>query len=782
MDFYENYDLMRKQNHFSKLFLIRFAVIFALGLLPLSSSHSCGFSDTSFHGYSFLNFEIVDEKSSSAHSFVKIVSFDDIYKSDFQKDSLYQTTCDDENLLEWRQKFCEYADIQDVRQVIYKSSLEDLESIRNATQSNEVQVNDLFLKNEFAQQIIENKCMEVCNYLVFAKQCEPFVLQGDAWNTKIKDMKVISEKVEEGKKLFNATKSPFLRLRYAFQVMRLSHYSGYYQTTVNQYNYFLPKIDNRVRSVVQYWVLSLKAGALKQLGQRVEASYLFSIVFEHCLSKRQAAMRGFSIQTDYEWQQCLSLCQNDDEKISLYAMRGSHNDAKAVEEMQLIYDLNPKNPHIENLLLREIRKLERDLLGYGFNDHKEENRRFAGLPRQYAGEYAIRLHQFVLKCIKQNRVARPELWQVADGYLELLRGDHYAAVRVFDKIKDGLKNEAMREQVEVLSMAAQIHSFERLDTETEEKISEIMKNPLYKKYKDLPDFLFDKLTDFYKKNGRKGCAYRCHHRLDAMKPNPQMDIIDDLLLLCQKNGKSDLERYFCSDEKGNSLEDELWEMKGVFLLSQNQLEASLEAFKKVSNARLEKQKFNPFGLRIKECVHCPAKDSSKFLNRREIVEKLIDYEYQAKADLQEGYKYLFKSGVAYYNMSYYGTSWGAMDFYRTGSAWCTSENKYDNEYVTYYYPYGNREQTDLSLAYERLTAAYDLARTRDRDFAAKCAFWAGKCQQKMYYTSKDFRQTAYGNMPKIPYEYRTYLGALKELSDTPYYQEVIKECSYFKRM
>jgi hypothetical protein len=759
---------------------IIFFLAFGFTLLPIQRTNSCGYSDNYFYGYSFFNKAIVDNQTNSARFFVEIISFDDLYNADNERDSIFKRACDDENLWEWRQKFCDYADLEDVREVIYQSSIEQLVELRTATQNNDMIENIALKNNEFAQQIAENNCAEVVDYLLFAKKCEPHVVATDAWEGEKKDIVTMAALVEDGKKLFLATKSPFLRLRYAFQVMRLAHYAGHYQTTVNLYNYLLPKVDGRVKSVVHYWVLSLKAGALKRLNQRVEASYLFSVVFENCLSKRLAAMKGFAIQSDYEWQQCLSLCRNDKEKVSLYAMRAAHDEAKAVEEMQLIYDLDAQNPHLENLLLGEIRKLERDLLGYSFNDKKIHNQRFANLPRAAAGEYAIRLHQFVLKCIKEKKVKRPEIWRVADGYLELLRGDFYAATRTLDKAKDFAKTPALKEQIEVLILAAEISAFDKLDVETEDKVAAIVENPLYKKYKDLPDFLFDKLGQFYEKNNRKGMAYRCHHRIEAMKPNPQIDIIDDLLLLCQKTGKNSIERLFTTDEKGNSIEDELWEMKGVYLLSQHQNEAALEAFKKVSIAQMGKQKFNPFGMRIKDCIYCPAKDSSKFLDRQAITEKLIDLEYQSKSDLETGYKSMLKLGVAYYNMSYYGHSWGVMDYYRTGTAWHTAENRYDDDYAAYAYPFGNREQTDVRLAYQYLTNAYDLAKGKDPETAVKCAFWAAKCQQKLYYTSSDFRQTAYGKKPNFPPEYLTFSTLFKQYSDTQYFQEVIKECSYLR--
>ena len=60
---------------------------------------------------------------------------------------------------------------------------------------------------------------------------------------------------------------------------------------------------------------------------------------------------------------------------------------------------------------------------------------------------------------------------------------------------------------------------------------------------------------------------------------------------------------------------------------------------------------------------------------------------------------------------------------------------------------------------------FEIARltTKDIELAAKASFMAARCQQRMYYTSKDCKYNSYGNkIPDFPEEYQTYFKLLKE--------------------
>lgn len=751
---------------------------------PSQPTNSCGYSNFDNQHYSFLNENIIEEDNKVYRSFIR---FEQIYDAAYaKKDSAYQERLRDENLWEWHHKFCSYADIADVRSIVYKSSIEELISLQTAVHSEEMRLDSRLAENEFAEQLRNNHCTETIDYLVFAKKCEPHVIAKDPWIEKPQDIAMMRNLMNEGKSNFTKVKSHFIKLRYAFQTMRLAHYQGNYQETINLYNYFVPKLseyfsvtnNKQAFSVVTYWIIGLKAGALKHLGQYPESSYLFSLVFNGCISKRDAAAKSFSIQTDEQFQQATLMCRNYDEKITLYAMRGYAYHAKALEEMQLIYDINPRSEYLDALLVKEIKRLEKTLLGSSFNDRDGTD----NATRKNAGEYAIRLNHFVVKCIKAQRVKNIELWLVADGYLELIRGDYYAALKTFDRNKEKIKSKTILEQIEILELVAKAHSIDKLEADTEQKVTEIIEHPLYKKYPDLPDFLFDRLADMYRQAGSEGLAFRCHHDLVALKPNPQLHIINDLLSLAQKSNKNALERQLVTDSRGEALEDQLWEIKGVTLLAENKFEAALECFKKVSTARLDASKFNPFESRTNDCVNCKLRDSSRLLTRREITEQLIDLQYESKADLENTAKHLYRLGVAHYNMSYYGHAWGVKDFYRSGLSWHSADRHYSDTYTGHYYPYGNKEYTDLSVALFYFERAYEASKSKDTELAARCAFWAARCQQKEYYAGNDFRQTAYGRIPALPSEYTQYLGLFKKgYSDTKFYQEVIKECIYFQR-
>ena len=94
-----------------------------------------------------------------------------------------------------------------------------------------------------------------------------------------------------------------------------------------------------------------------------------------------------------------------------------------------------------------MKKLEKDLLGLEFNKEQKHNKKRYGIPRKNAGKYAIRLEKFVHKVIKEDSIPNIELWKIADGYIEFLRGDFYAAGKTFDKCKKEVKSEQLKEQL-----------------------------------------------------------------------------------------------------------------------------------------------------------------------------------------------------------------------------------------------------------------------------------------------------------------------------------------------
>jgi len=270
-------------------FLILF---FTLLLLPSKISIGCGPGDYEFKGYSFLQPEIVNYQADFAPFFL---DFDAIMKHYKNKDHAQRQ----DNLLEWQERFCEVPEYKDLEYIIYTASVDEMELLKTAIKSEMIQLDYRVAKNTFAQYLERNKCEEAVDYLIYAKKCEPYVLRPNSWNKDKKYEKPMQAFIETGKKAFMKTKSHYFRLRYAYQIIRLAHYSKNYEQVLELYDYLMPKTDNDP-STIEYWILGHKAGALMSLGEHIEASYLFSKVFDKCPGKRESAFRSFKIKTDKE--------------------------------------------------------------------------------------------------------------------------------------------------------------------------------------------------------------------------------------------------------------------------------------------------------------------------------------------------------------------------------------------------------------------------------------------------------------------------------------------------
>ncbi len=269
-------------------------------------AQGCGPADYSFKGYSFLLPDLVKTPSVYAPFLLPF----DVLASTYEDEDQAKIN---HNLAEWKEIFCALVPIKDIGNVIYNTSLEELELLRTAINSKTIPLDFRMSKNAFARHLENNKCNETIDYLIFAKRCEPHVVRQNSWSEKKRDIVRMQNLIVQGRRVFRKTKSNYIRLRYAYQIIRLAHYSKDYEQTVELYEELLPKTD-RIESILYDWMLGHKAGAMSHLGEEVEAAYLFSQIFHRCPSKRESAFRSFNIKSDEDWETCLLRCRSDQER------------------------------------------------------------------------------------------------------------------------------------------------------------------------------------------------------------------------------------------------------------------------------------------------------------------------------------------------------------------------------------------------------------------------------------------------------------------------------------
>jgi len=553
------------------------------------------------------------------------------------------------------------------------------------------------------------------------------------------------------------------------------------------YDFALPKVDKDLsrmdESFLPYWILGHKAGAMMALGKNVEASYLYSLIFDHCPSKQHSAFLSFSIKTEEEWKQCLLLCKNDHERATLYAIRANLVKAKALEEMQQIYQLQPDNSNLEVLLLKEMKNFEKNLLGLEFNDKARQNKRIHKIPKPYIEDYLIDFQAFTRKVREEEKVNRPNLWQLAEGYLELLAGDFYAAGKTFDEVRRRTNDDELKKQLDAFQLVLRINEFRYVNDKNEREIYVILdENETYKSYSDFPDFLRDKLYFLYKKNRLPGKAFLIRNTLNDLKPNPKEEILRDLMVMAQNPDLNRFEKILLTDHEGNSLAYELLDMRATMLMREYQIEAAFETYKEIPRTQWDNfGVYQPFMQIFDECVSCPrAIDSTAMFNKGEMLEKMLDLEMKARGKIENNAPYFYQLGLVFYNTSFFGSSWQVMDYFRSGSTWNYLHKVEDDVFPYRLFPYDNLDHTDVTKA------LYYFEKTRllslNPELTARAAFMAAKCEQKLYFMSDEYRKEPCCNqIPRLPVSYLTNFKKLKEeLSDTEFYEQIIEECQYFR--
>jgi len=744
-------------------------------------SGACTPEGKTFYGYTFLHPDILTKKEVFAPYFLKWDDYYDRYyfNRDVQKE---------ENIEEWKGRFCNFASDADIEFVVYQSDINDLAGLYNATSDPDKKTPLPYRLggNKFAEVIAFNSCIEPVSYLMFAKKCEPYVVaQGDGWTTADRDTASMYLLIREGIGRFRDTESHFIKLRYAYQIVRLAHYLQDWQYTVELYNYLMPKVDRKRYSIMYYWTLGHLAGALQRMGKYPEAAYRYSLIFRNCPSKRTQAYRSFLIRNDKDWEQTLKMCTSDAEKSTLYLLRAGGSHTFAVQDMQMVQNLDEGNPQLDLLLISDVQELEKIYLRTWVTDRKLGNAQGA-IKREAAAKHLMELQKFVRATVREKKARNLKLWRAMDGYLELLAGDRYAAKNTWDRLENDLDSDdydaKLLQQIEIWRCLLEILNLDPNSKNTDNLAFRIRSYDAFEKNPYFEPFLQDWLSAGYAASKRPGKAILVAYPPSALGYNPSLEILDDLLVLLDEDDPILLERTMQLDTNPERIRAQLLERKGAYLLSIGQPEAALAVMQKIipsEAARLTK--FSPFRDKVGERIHRQVADSIQ-LTRRGIAQRIVNLEFQAKAALAtndpNAARYLYQIGVAYYNMSYFGYEWEVTDYYRSGyNQMRLAQGPLFSMPGT---PDGNRENTDVSLALSYFERA--LTTTQDAEVAARAAFMAARCQQKQYFCDKDSRYRPGSQLiPTLPDQYFGYYSLLlTQYSKTKFYEGIIKECKWLE--
>lgn len=743
---------------------------------------ACAGSIEPFYGYSFLDPGVINKSAAYAPFFAR---WDDYYER-FYFDKLEEIQMS-ENISEWRERFCDQPDPEDVARVVYSASAEDIMALERATadSTRKTLLPGRLAGNTFAEMISYNGCLEVTTYLIFAKRCEPYVSSRGGWEARERYTDEMLDLIKQGKEQFLGADSHFIRMRYLYQLVRLAHYAGQYSLAVKLYDDLFPKIQRKKASIIHFWVLGHVAGAQQKLGRYPEAAYLYSLVFRHSPSKRAQAYRSFLIRNDADWDKALRLCQTDAEKSTLYVLRAGGSRAHLLEDMMQVYDLDPGNPQLDLMLVSEVQEIERVFLRTAVTDQMR-GKAVGRISQDDGVQRLLNLQKFVRQVTREKKYPNLKLWRGIEGYLELMAGDRYAAEKRWDRLEDDLDDdepyeESLLKQIKIWRCLLEIMNFDPKASGADAQFYAIMEYEAFKLNPAFEPFLRQWVSAAYADAGHPGKAILVAWPPNSIALNPRVEVYDDLLSLSEASNPILLVKTMQIDTNPDRVKAYLLELKGAYFLSQGKPEAAVAIMRSISQVEAAKMpRFTPFREKVGEKVHRVVSDSL-LLNRLEIAEKILDLEFRAKTAEALGDSmaatWWYRIGVAYYNMSYFGYEWEVTDSYRSG--YNQLRLAQGPVFSLADSPEGNRENTDMSVPLSYFEKAL-AASQKNPEIGARAAFMAARCRQKQWFCDPACAyRPGTGMIPDLPEDYFTHYSLLiNNYSGTKFYNAIVKECKW----
>ena len=360
---------------------------------------------------------------------------------------------------------------EDVQKVMYETdSATDVKLVSFSSRSMSI-FPDSLKKNTFIMALAKND--EALKYYVFSKRIEPMMVNTNSfWHTVTRDSISLSKNALVAERAIGVSNDQFLKLRYAYQSQRMYRYANRDGDSKLIYEKYI--LTNPLKSAVKGWAMSLHAGALSGEGKKDEAAYLFSKVFASNPERRIVSYRNY-FSTKASIANVLKYAKNDEEKANIWAINGFRQPDSDLEHLLETYNCEPNSPLVAALLVREVNKLEQNLLekhkiAYDFfeayNDSYPYSSRNTDSLRSANLIHLTKVKDFALKLSSDQKYAQPQFGLITAAYLSWMENKSDLALRYLKRINVGKLSARLYDQyriTELLIKAAQIRKGKTFD-------------------------------------------------------------------------------------------------------------------------------------------------------------------------------------------------------------------------------------------------------------------------------------------------------------------------------
>jgi hypothetical protein len=681
-------------------------------------------------------------------------------------------------------------------------------------------------KNRNKALISPQKETQFVDCIIFALKVEKLMenYQPDPWEEE--PMKInladFSPLISQAKAQILAIQDPFLKERYAFQLIKLYRYSKQYSecTTV-----FKEHFKGRL-SMISLWAMEHYAGVLSETKRTAEANYYFAKVYVNCPSKRRSAYLSMKLASASDFARTLSYCVNDEQRMALYYIHAMKTKSLALVDLQEITKTLGNHEYARVVMSHEINKLEKILQKKAKTDEEFEYQgdrmKELQLVKRQVPAYLEELITLTQNMALQND--EDAFWKLSLAYLYYLDHRHDACATTLKTIQP--TNDDTQKQHDIIFIINYLEMHPTLNEEDETILGNKLyslneNNPNYPflgydsmpldryqneeslidEYNTANEFIFQKIAERYKVSnsfvstifsGNVFADLRQKSALatDVKQSHSQFQVtladIDHLLADLKRTPETKLSLFAASyyfqtpsdtySEEERKLptlpfhfcEQQLLELKATILMRNP---ATIDQALKIYNtlpAQITQQYVvygSPFTYSSKTphfSRHDEIQNRLPKMTRMEFAQNVKRLSSQPMTS-----ENAFELGMAYYNASYYGLQWQLLAYYRPYSR-----------------PDGN---VDMSIAWNYLKTALSLGGlTRERQ--AQAYFMLARCEQNRYtllngeipenYMYNKYFD-AYFNEMKGSRNMRNFEILASNYAGTACYQEIIRECHYF---
>lgn len=716
-------------------------------------------------------------------------------------------------------EWCQFAQNRFSREEAYdficKYASKDIGNLYSSIEKQKpLTVPDSVRKNGMTQFFIDSKNLEALGYLLYARKLEPFVTgTWNSWESPQRDSLKMAGYIKNGQQLLAVAKDPFIRLRYAYQVIRLAHYSGRYNDCLRWYDELVQ--PEKIPSLVQDLSLGLKAGALLKTGQKNQAAYLFSRLFSSGQAKRLSNYMSFDWSTkrfdEKNRNACLALCKNNSEKANMLGLFLLGSNVRELPAIQQIYQLDPQCALLPVLVTREVNKLEENVFtpalafkGGSKNvtiQYREINNNDPGY-RTWIEE-ARKLAAW-LQGIKG---AQDGFYLLAAAHTALITDDFENARKYLDQCKNQLKDPLQKDQWKMTSLLLTINARKTIDATFEKELMPSLEWLAAKSKKDVEFAKFnrrlfaDVLATRYKAANDITKYYLCRSVADSiqnsslsgsygyypatlthLKTVAQAADIEKLIQFTESRSLNPFEQYLVAH--ANFTRFDLYDIAGTSQMRSYAFSEAEKWYKKLPAGYYNQEPFtsylaaNPFADLLLD-THRPTRQDTARYTRLSFAQKMISLEKSlaTTADKEKKALYSYELAKGYYHMSYWGNSWMLVEY-----GWSTFD------------PERNRsgDERNFGADYFKVQKAKTcylqaLSLTGNRNLQAKCLYMAAKCDQKqfgsmpvMYEDNREYRSVLKKWLIDFDARNSYFTQLQKNFSNTPFYKEAFNTCSYLK--